>query len=194
MPTSATRPVSPSPPRPGATVRAVDTLIESFALPRLHRRFDRQAIWDRDDDRDVDAVQGAFMLARTDLLRRLGGLDESVFMYLEDIDLCRRVRDAGYRVHFVAGAEAVHAGGKSTDRADDRARARAYQHRVDADLEFLRRYRSSRARQVALAFWVLRCLLGMAASPFRRNKASFYGDVLRFTLDQHHGRRPASAV
>ena len=75
-------------------------------------------IRDRGQDRDVDAVNGAFMLLRTDLLRSLGGLDESVFMYLEDADLCRRVRDARLRVRFVAGAPAVHGGGTSTARGD----------------------------------------------------------------------------
>jgi N-acetylglucosaminyl-diphospho-decaprenol L-rhamnosyltransferase len=69
--------------------------------------------WDRDDDRDVDVVTGCFLLMRTDLFRSLGGFDERFFLYSEDTDLCRRVRDTGLRCVHLAGAGLVHAGGGS---------------------------------------------------------------------------------
>jgi GT2 family glycosyltransferase len=61
-----------------------------------------------------DWVSGACMLVRRDLLERLDGFDEGFFMYCEDTDLCRRVRDAGYDVRFEPAAVAVHEGGAST--------------------------------------------------------------------------------
>jgi hypothetical protein len=57
---------------------------------------------------DVDWVLGSFMLARRDALAKLGGFDESHFMYYEDIDLCYRVKRAGLRVVYAPQAEAVH--------------------------------------------------------------------------------------
>jgi GT2 family glycosyltransferase len=61
-----------------------------------------------------DWVSGACMLVRRSLLERLDGFDEGFFMYCEDTDLCRRVRDAGYDVRFEPSAVAVHEGGAST--------------------------------------------------------------------------------
>jgi GT2 family glycosyltransferase len=61
-----------------------------------------------------DWVSGACMLVRRRLLERLDGFDEGFFMYCEDTDLCRRLRDAGYDVRFEPSALAVHVGGAST--------------------------------------------------------------------------------
>jgi N-acetylglucosaminyl-diphospho-decaprenol L-rhamnosyltransferase len=63
-----------------------------------------------------DWVSGACLLIRRSLLEQLDGLDEGFFMYCEDKDLCRRMRDLGYTVRFEPGALAVHAGGASAPR------------------------------------------------------------------------------
>ena len=63
--------------------------------------------WDRTTDRDVECLLGAAMLCRTDQVRRLGGFDESVPLYLDDMDLCKRLGALG-RLHYVSGAEVVH--------------------------------------------------------------------------------------
>lgn len=62
---------------------------------------------------DVEAVSGAVMFARADVLRHVGGFDERYFMYGEDIDLCLRVAAAGWRVRYWPGAEVTHLGGGS---------------------------------------------------------------------------------
>ena len=51
---------------------------------------------------------------RTSLFRGIGGFNPRFFMYGEDIDLCQRVREAGYRVFHVPTAEVVHHGGVSS--------------------------------------------------------------------------------
>jgi GT2 family glycosyltransferase len=63
-----------------------------------------------------DWVSGACLMIRRSLLEQLDGLDEGFFMYCEDKDLCRRVRDLGYSVRFEPGALALHAGGASAPR------------------------------------------------------------------------------
>ncbi|TXT32057.1 MAG: Glycosyltransferase [Rhodocyclaceae bacterium] len=60
---------------------------------------------------NVAWVSGAFLLTRTELWQRLGGLDISYFMYVEDVDYCKRVACAGYRVEYFPGARIVHYGG-----------------------------------------------------------------------------------
>jgi GT2 family glycosyltransferase len=61
-------------------------------------------------------VSGACLMIRRDLLERLAGWDERFFMYCEDTDLCKRVRDAGYDIRFVPDAVVAHEGGASAPR------------------------------------------------------------------------------
>lgn len=184
----------PEPPAARHDRRAWHIVVESLGLVHLDRRFDRQMIHDRRASQDVEAVNGAFMLIRTDLLERLGGLDESVFMYLEDIDLCRRARDAGFRVRFVADASAVHEGGASTARGDQAAQARAYLHRIDADLEFLRRHGRRGEAGLAVVAFLARAVIGLAISVVRPARRERYLRALTYTLAQVPGRRPAPEV
>ncbi|MBS0182740.1 MAG: glycosyltransferase family 2 protein [Nitrospira sp.] len=69
---------------------------------------------------DVDWVNGACLMVRTDLLRACGGLDEGYFMYFEDVDLCRTIHQRGYRIRHLADADIVHLIGRSGAR--DRTR------------------------------------------------------------------------
>ena len=184
----------PEPAAARADRRGWHIAIESLGLVHLDRRFDRQMVRDRSHDQDVDAINGAFMLMRTDVLRALGGLDESVFMYLEDADLCRRVRDRGLRVRFVAAAHAVHLGGASTAQGDQGAQARAYLHRIDADLEFLRRHGHRGEVPLAIGAFVLRSVVGLVVSVVRPTRRARYWMALGFTLRQLRGRRVAPPV
>lgn len=184
-------------PEPAAARRdrtAAHVFVESLGLVHLSRRFDRQMVHDRRKTMDVDAVNGACMLLRTDLLRSLDGLDESVFMYLEDVDLCRRVRDAGYRVRFVADAPAQHQASSSTARGSTAEQARAYLHRIDAEVEFLRRYGRRGEAGLAVAAHVVRALLGCAVALVRRDRATRHRMALRYSLAQRGGRKPAPPV
>lgn len=63
---------------------------------------------------DVEAVSGACLLLPRDRFERLGGFDEGYFLHCEDLDLCRRVRDAGCRVVLAATVDIAHAQGSSS--------------------------------------------------------------------------------
>jgi N-acetylglucosaminyl-diphospho-decaprenol L-rhamnosyltransferase len=71
-----------------------------------------QAVYARPGD--VEWASGAALLVRRSLLERLGGLDDGFFLYCEDMDLCRRVRLAGYRIVFEPNATTRHVGGGSS--------------------------------------------------------------------------------
>jgi GT2 family glycosyltransferase len=66
---------------------------------------------------DIEAGTAALLLVRADLMRRLGGMDERFFLYGEDLDLCRRVRGAEFRLRYSAEAEALHVKGSGRDRS-----------------------------------------------------------------------------
>ena len=65
----------------------------------------------------VEALIGALMVGRTELMRALGGFDPAFFMYGEDIDLCYRVQQAGFDVTYVHTTSIVHYKGESTKRS-----------------------------------------------------------------------------
>ena len=64
---------------------------------------------------EVDWVMGAAMLIRRAAFERVGGFDERYFLYWEDADLCRRLRDAGLTTRYVPQAIVRHPGGASAD-------------------------------------------------------------------------------
>lgn len=72
------------------------------------------------DPLDVDWASGAALMVRTFLYRRVGGLDASFFAHMEEIDLCWRIRLAGYRVAVVPQAEVLHLGGGSLPMGNPR--------------------------------------------------------------------------
>ena len=88
-----------------------------------NNRFTREYLmqdWVHDKPRDVDWVSGAALLARDDLIAKIGLLDPEYFMYSEDVDFCWRTHEAGYRVVYLPTAVITHAIGRSTDKAPNR--------------------------------------------------------------------------
>jgi N-acetylglucosaminyl-diphospho-decaprenol L-rhamnosyltransferase len=63
---------------------------------------------------DVEAINGAFMLGPTEAFRSVGGFDESYWMYGEDLDLCVRLREAGWRIVYWPEVTATHLKGASS--------------------------------------------------------------------------------
>jgi N-acetylglucosaminyl-diphospho-decaprenol L-rhamnosyltransferase len=62
----------------------------------------------------VDAVSGACMFVPRAVFDAVGGFDEAYFLHVEDLDLCRRIRDAGYAVAIANDVRVVHAQGSSS--------------------------------------------------------------------------------
>ena len=69
------------------------------------------------DLREVDALNGAFLMVRRAAMDEVGLIDERFFMYGDDLDWCVRFGKAGWPLVFFPGAEIVHYGGGSSSRA-----------------------------------------------------------------------------
>jgi GT2 family glycosyltransferase len=98
---------------------------------------------------DVEACSGAFLCIRREALEAVGGWDERYRFYAEDLDLCLRVRRAGWRVRYVSHATALHLKGASSHfrrRRRDLApherltRARARSAAIDSHQLFYREH------------------------------------------------------
>ena len=72
--------------------------------------------------REVGWVQSSAALVRRDAAQRVGWLDSDFFVYSDETDFCKRLRDAGWRILFVPGAQAVHHDQLATDAASMRRR------------------------------------------------------------------------
>ncbi|MBI3972333.1 MAG: glycosyltransferase family 2 protein [Chloroflexi bacterium] len=96
-----------------------NALYHFLRLPRLapfHPAFGQYNLTYRDPDEayDVDAVTGAFMLLRREVLAQVGLLDETFWMYGEDLDLCWRSKVQGWRTRYHPAVCVVHLKGQSS--------------------------------------------------------------------------------
>lgn len=92
-----------------ASKRSFPTARSAFTY-LFSRRCDGYTAPDLDEDGqgDVDAVDGAFMLVRTQAAREIGNFDERFWMYGEGLDLCRRLKDGGWRVFYDGSVTTTH--------------------------------------------------------------------------------------
>ncbi|SKC62788.1 glycosyltransferase family 2 protein [Okibacterium fritillariae] len=85
----------------------------------------------------VGWLSGACLLLRRSAFDGIGGFDESYFMYFEDVDLGRRLREAGWDIRYVPEASVVHMGARSTSQESGKMLAA---HHSSAYLFLSRRY------------------------------------------------------
>jgi N-acetylglucosaminyl-diphospho-decaprenol L-rhamnosyltransferase len=111
--------------------------------------------------REVGWVQSSAMLVRRAAAEQVGWLDGDFFVYSDETDFCRRLRDAGWRILFVPGAEAVHHDQLGTDLAAMRRRIVEF-HR-NRDLYF-RKHGMHLTRLVWKACWTWAYLARAAAA------------------------------
>jgi hypothetical protein len=98
-----------------ATALFESTWLEPCAPRQLLRRY---RMLDTPDDvmQEVDWVDGAALMARREAIGQVGPMDEGFFMYSEELDWCRRFREADWRVVYLPAARIVHHRGKSSEQ------------------------------------------------------------------------------
>lgn len=87
--------------------------------------------------REVEALSGAFMMLSAKRWREMGGFDESFFMYAEELDLCYRLRQAGFPVVMTPKSRVIHLVGSGAGRSPKRLLAI-----TRAKMHFLRKHRA----------------------------------------------------
>lgn len=163
------------------------TWLQKYAPKGLLERY---YVADQPDDAviEVDWVQGSALMARRAVYEQIGGLDESYIMFSEELDWCRRAKDAGWGVVYMGTAHIVHHGGKSTSQVH--ARRDIYFH--TSKVRYFRRFHGAAAAHLLRIFLLLsyvwqimleagKALLGHKA-PMRRERIRQYWQVLRSGL------------
>ena len=88
-------------------------LAAKFPKSRFFGSFDRT--WaDPMEPAEVDWVPGAYSIIRSEALARVGFFDPEFFLYSEEVDLCRRIQDAGYKIMYWPEIVVIHIGGESS--------------------------------------------------------------------------------
>jgi GT2 family glycosyltransferase len=103
-------------PTPWASFCKVFGLQALFPQSPLFAQYN-QTFRSEDETYFVDAVMGAFMFIRREALEAVSGFDEDFFMYGEDLDLCFRIQQAGWKITYLHTTSIIHYKGESTRRS-----------------------------------------------------------------------------
>lgn len=106
---------------------------EFLVLSGLSSRFPQSKVFGapdmtyapQDQDLECDWVPGAFLLVRREVLEQVGFFDERFFLYYEEVDLCRRIRKAGWKLQFWPEFSTIHIGGASASMFGERLVSRS---------------------------------------------------------------------
>jgi N-acetylglucosaminyl-diphospho-decaprenol L-rhamnosyltransferase len=127
--------------------------------------------FEHDEEREAEFVMGSCMLVRGDAVDQVGPLDEGFFLFSEETDWCYRFWQAGWKVYFYPGAEAVHVYGAAHG-------GRLFREQVRGHVRFMAKHRglraAERARRLLRAALVLRGLL------YRGDRGRAYREAARW--------------
>lgn len=139
----------------------------------------------------VDWVVGAALLTRLDIVREIGGLDEAYFMYSEELDWCRRIKQAGWEVVYFPAAQIIHHYGKSSEQASTQRHINFNRAKLRYYRKYHGRWAAAWLRLVLLLNYLFQILVeggkGLVGHKpaLRRQRVQAYWTVLR------SGLRPA---
>lgn len=153
-------------PTPAVALYRLLGLSRLFPRSRLFGRYNMTYL-DADEMTEVDAICGAFMFARGEVVDEVGLLDEDFFMYGEDLDWCYRTKEAGWKIYYYPQVQVRH-WKRASSRQRPRASLRAFYEamgifyrkhlaaRYPAPLNWLVEWGISLQRELALAALTLR--------------------------------------
>jgi len=94
-------------PTPWASLTYFTKLEKLFPKSKIFAQY-HQGYKDLSEIHEIDACSGAAMIIRNSAIKKVGMLDERFFMYAEDLDWCKRFRDAGYKIIFYPKVKVIH--------------------------------------------------------------------------------------
>lgn len=143
----------------------------------------------------VDWVSGASMIMRSAALRDVGAFDEDFFLYYEELDLCLRAANAGWRCYHVPASRVVHLVGRSTGvTTRDVVLSRRPAYWFASRQRYFLKHHGALYLKLVDAAWVLGHLIARAKGAVKKQKSEapphILGDFLRHSIQ---GGRPSGA-
>lgn len=163
------------------------TWLQPLAPRQLLRHYYAQDLSD-DQVADVDWVMGASLMVRREVYDQVGGMDEAYFMYSEELDWCRRIKDAGWRVVYLPQAQVIHHEGKSSEQAVTARHVNFNRAKLRYFRKYHGRFAAALIRGVLLSNYAIQLLLegvkGVLGHkrPLRWQRVRAYWAVLRSGL------------
>jgi GT2 family glycosyltransferase len=149
--------LQPSAHRFYSTARSlVENRLAHMVWPKKHANTPLLSFWDHSTVRRVDWVCGAVLMLRREVIREVGLLDDSFFMYGEEIDWQMRMAKAGHQIWFLPTARIVHYGGGSSRNAVTQMKKMEYKSRemfVEKHYPPLARLAYKAKASAGIAFW-----------------------------------------
>lgn len=174
------------------------------SLGRLSNAFlsDTYVGWHGESERQIDWQSGCCVMFRGALLKELGGFDEQFFYHFEEVDLCRRVWNAGWPILYTPDASITHLGGQSVGRYPIRFALERERNRYRYFYKHFGRRSLQWCRYTALASFIIRRGGLGVVNLFRptasvRNRLSTYRILSKWTWQlnpvrfMHSGQEPA---
>lgn len=148
-----------------------------------------------DEECSVDWLVGACLLVRREAVDEVGYLDEGYFMYSEELDWQKRMRDAGWKATYLPAAQVVHYGGRSSEQAGAATHIRFSRSRV----RYFRKHHGPLAGELVRGWLVMNYLYEWSTEALkwvlghkrdlRRARVGTYAQVLRSLASSDAGRR-----
>lgn len=104
-------------PTPWVAFTRLSGLSKLFPRSRLFGKYNLTYL-DENALAEVEAISGSFMAVRREVLDSVGLLDETFFLYGEDLDWCFRLRAAGWKIYYLPKTQIIHFKGESSKRAN----------------------------------------------------------------------------
>jgi GT2 family glycosyltransferase len=160
-------------------------LAAKFAGSRFFGRADRT--WANVmEAAEVDWVPGAFSIIRSDVMAAIGLFDPRFFLYYEEVDLCRRIKQSGYSIWYWPDVAVVHIGGESSRQVHSLEMSRSGSQlslwRMRSMLLYYRKHHGQGARAAMLVeiawYWMRSKRRRLSKDPERRVGAGAYRSMI----------------
>ncbi|MBT8312979.1 MAG: glycosyltransferase family 2 protein [Maribacter sp.] len=96
----------------GAAGGFIDQLGYPFCRGRIFQELEKD-MGQYDDTREIFWATGACMFIKSEVYKDLGGFDEDYFAHQEEVDLCWRAKNAGYKIYYIGASKVYHLGGST---------------------------------------------------------------------------------